>query len=77
MRSGRRKPPGFFAGASMWQDVLTAAALVLVLEGVLPFLSPLAWRRTMLQVAQLNDTALRLSGLASMVLGIVLLYAVR
>jgi uncharacterized protein YjeT (DUF2065 family) len=61
----------------MWQDVLTAVALVLVLEGVLPFLSPLSWRRMMLQVAQLNGAALRLSGLASMVLGILLLYAVR
>jgi uncharacterized protein YjeT (DUF2065 family) len=61
----------------MWQDLLAAVALMLVIEGLLPFLSPLAWRRMMLQAAQLNDAALRLLGLSGMVLGVLLLYLVR
>jgi len=61
----------------MWNDFLAAIALVLVLEGILPFLSPSRLRQTLLLAAQLNDASLRLIGLSAMVLGIVLLYVVR
>jgi hypothetical protein len=61
----------------MWQDLLAAVALMLVLEGMLPFLNPLAWRRVMLQVTQLTDSALRLVGLSGMLFGLMLLYLVR
>ncbi len=58
-------------------DLLSAFALLLVLEGLLPFASPDLLRRTLLQVAQLDDRSLRLSGLASMLAGVVLLYLAR
>lgn len=61
----------------MWTDLFTAFALVLVIEGMLPFVRPDAWRRAMQQAASLDDRALRLVGAASMVIGLVLLYIIR
>lgn len=61
----------------MWQDVFSALALMLVFEGIVPFLSPNGLRRTMFQVAQLDDRVLRGIGLASMIGGALLLYLVR
>ena len=61
----------------MWQDILTAVALLLVFEGVMPFLSPTRFRKTLLAASQMNDSTLRVVGLASMLGGIVLLYVVR
>ncbi|RFA30467.1 DUF2065 domain-containing protein [Alkalilimnicola ehrlichii] len=58
-------------------DLLTALALLLVLEGILPFLNPAGMRRTLLQVAQLNDRSLRIAGLVAMLLGAGLLYLLR
>lgn len=58
-------------------DLLSAFALLLVLEGLLPFASPDLLRRTLLEVAQLGDRSLRLSGLASMLAGVILLYLAR
>ena len=43
----------------MWHDLLVAFALVLVLEGIVPFLNPGAIRRAMLALAQMNDSTLR------------------
>lgn len=61
----------------MGQDLWAALALVLVLEGLLPFASPAALRSVMLQMAELSDRSLRLSGLSSMLLGVILLYWAR
>ncbi len=61
----------------MWQDFLAAIALVLILEGILPFLSPTRLRKTLLLAAQLDDSSLRFIGLTAMVSGSVLLYVVR
>lgn len=61
----------------MSQDILSAFALVLVLEGLLPFASPQLLRRVLLQMAQMDDRGLRISGLVSMVLGAGLLYLAR
>jgi len=60
----------------MWQDLLTALALMLVIEGILPFLNPGGMRRTLLMVTQMDDGVLRLVGLGSMLLGLLLLYFV-
>jgi uncharacterized protein len=60
-----------------WSDLLAALALYLVLEGVLPFLNPQAMRRIMLSLANVADAHLRLWGLVSMSLGLILLYFVR
>lgn len=61
----------------MWQDLLAAGALVLVLEGILPFLNPRRYRETMQNITQFNDQTLRTIGLLSMVVGVGLLYIVR
>ncbi len=60
-----------------WTDLATAFALYLVIEGMIPFLNPNGMRRAMEMFAQLQDRQLRLAGLASMVAGVVLLWAVR
>jgi uncharacterized protein YjeT (DUF2065 family) len=52
----------------------SALALVLVIEGLLPFLSPGSWRRGFSQLLQLRDGQLRFFGLCSIVLGLVLLW---
>ncbi|KGE05189.1 DUF2065 domain-containing protein [Pseudohaliea rubra] len=59
-----------------WQVFPVAVALVLVLEGVLPFLSPARWRSMVVLVAQLDDRAIRRFGFGSMLLGLGLLYLV-
>lgn len=61
----------------MWQDIFAALALVLVIEGLMPFLNPQGWRQTMSSIAQMDDKTLRIIGLASMLVGVVLLYLVR
>ena len=60
----------------MWVDIATALALVLVIEGIMPFLNPAGMRRMLAMVAQLNDTTLRIIGLTSMIIGVLLLYLV-
>jgi len=57
-------PEGF------WDALLGAAALMLVLEGLLPFLNPRAWRRVFEQALRLGDGQIRFLGLASMLVGI-------
>lgn len=61
----------------LWSDIGAAVALILVLEGLLPFLGPEALRRTLVQVIQLDDRALRTIGLVSMLAGLGLLALVR
>ncbi|HLV16126.1 MAG TPA: DUF2065 family protein [Pseudomonas sp.] len=61
----------------MWQELGIALCLMLVLEGILPFLSPRRWRAAFSQLLQLSDRQLRQVGLASMLLGTLLLYLLR
>lgn len=58
-------------------DLLAALALVFVIEGVLPFVSPRSWREAMSQAVRMDDRALRLMGLLSMLAGCLALYLVR
>jgi uncharacterized protein YjeT (DUF2065 family) len=51
-----------------------AMALVLVIEGFMPFVSPATWRKTFLQILQLDDGQLRFFGLCSLLLGVVLIW---
>jgi len=60
-----------------WSDLFAAFALYLVLEGIMPFINPALMKRVMLSFAQGSDRQLRVSGLASMLAGLVLLYLVR
>ena len=58
-------------------DLLAALCLVLVFEGLLPFVSPQAWRRTIRQIADFDDKTLRIIGVISMIVGLLLLQLVR
>ncbi len=51
----------------------TALALVLIIEGLLPFFSPKGWRGVFEQVLKMSDGQIRFYGLASMLAGLVLL----
>lgn len=53
--------------------LLGAVALMLVLEGVLPFLSPGSWRTMFERATRLSDGQIRFIGLSSMLIGVVLL----
>jgi uncharacterized protein YjeT (DUF2065 family) len=61
----------------MWENIIPALALVLVIEGMLPFLSPKSWREAMAQASQLPDRILRSMGFASMMIGVVILYLIQ
>jgi uncharacterized protein YjeT (DUF2065 family) len=61
----------------MAASLLLALALMLVIEGVLPFLAPRVWRETFRRVVGLADGQIRFIGLASMLTGIVLLTIAR
>ncbi len=54
----------------------SALALLLVLEGILPFASPGGWRRTFQRLLELRDGQLRFFGLCSILIGLVLLWLV-
>jgi len=60
----------------MWHDLLVAFALMFVIEGVWPFLSPGGLRRALLSMAEQDDRYLRGAGLVSMLVGVMLLYLV-
>jgi uncharacterized protein YjeT (DUF2065 family) len=61
----------------VWTDLLAALALVLVIEGMIPFANPQSLRRMLVTLGQLDDRSLRIAGLVSMVCGLVMLYIVR
>ena len=57
----------------MGTTVLLALALMLIIEGVLPFLAPSLWRDTFRRITQMSDGQIRFVGLSSMILGLGLL----
>ena len=61
----------------VWTEILTALALVLVIEGMVPFVGPRKYREIVAQMAQLSDNHLRTVGLVIMLIGLVLLFVVR
>jgi len=69
--------PAFSTEVCMLVDILTALCLVLVLEGVLPFLNPDGYKRTMRAMLDLKSEHMRIIGLSSMIAGVVLLTIVR
>lgn len=58
----------------LWRELLIAFCLMLVLEGVIPFLYPQRWRNLVQQLALVGDRTLRVIGLVSMLVGTGLLY---
>lgn len=61
----------------MTTSLLVAFALMLVLEGLVPFLAPGVWRDTFRRLIELSDGQIRFIGLTSMLVGIVLLMVFR
>ncbi len=60
----------------MSDALLAALALMLVLEGLLPFLSPTLWRQVFSRMLAMKDGQIRFIGLSCMVAGVVILYVV-
>jgi uncharacterized protein len=56
---------------------LMALALMLILEGVLPFIAPNLWRDTFRRITQMTDGQIRFVGLSSMIVGLLLLLWIR
>ncbi|MGH8279173.1 MAG: DUF2065 domain-containing protein [Gammaproteobacteria bacterium] len=61
----------------MWLGLLSAVGLMLVLEGIMPFLNPRGFKQTLGTVTQAHDRVLRVAGLTSMIVGVAVLYLVR
>jgi uncharacterized protein YjeT (DUF2065 family) len=59
----------------MGTTFLLALALMLIFEGVLPFLAPNLWRDTFRRLTQMSDGQIRFVGLSSMLIGLLILYA--
>jgi len=57
----------------MGDYLIGAFALMLVLEGLLPFFSPSAWRRMFERALKLSDNQIRLVGLSAMIFGLLML----
>lgn len=61
----------------MVNTLLLAFALMLVIEGLLPFLAPKVWRETFRRVTEFSDGQIRFIGLSSMLVGVVMLTVFR
>lgn len=61
----------------MWETLFAAVALMLVLEGIIPFLYPSKWRNLVDALANIDDRQLRIMGLVSMLMGVGLLYLIK
>jgi uncharacterized protein YjeT (DUF2065 family) len=61
----------------MWNDLFAAIALLLVFEGIMPFVNPVRWRQAIRLIAEQPDSTLRIMGLTSMLSGAALLYVIR
>jgi uncharacterized protein len=59
------------------QTFLLAFALMLVIEGLMPFVAPRVWRETFRRVTELADGQLRFLGLSSIVVGLILMVVVK
>jgi uncharacterized protein len=60
-----------------FSDLLAALALFFVLEGMVPFLSPGGMKRALAKLLEIGDRELRLAGLGSMLVGVLLLFVAR
>ena len=61
----------------LWHELGVALCLVLVIEGIMPFVNPDGVRRMFMMAAQLDNNVLRTVGFSSMLIGLLFLYIVR
>ena len=64
------------AALDFWQVLPVAVALVFIIEGALPFISPNRWRNMLAMVEEMDNRVIRNIGLGSMLFGVLLLYLV-
>ena len=62
------------AGLEMLEDIGRAIALMLIFEGIMPFTAPNRWREMAKMLESVNERSMRLIGLFSMVIGLLLLW---
>jgi uncharacterized protein YjeT (DUF2065 family) len=60
-----------------WTDLLAALAIVCIIEGIMPFINPPAMKRLLARMASMEEREMRIFGLASMLVGLAILYMVR
>ena len=60
-----------------WNDLWTALGLLMVLEGIMPFLSPKAFKQYLISMQDLSEQSIRRIGLIAMLIGLMTLYFVR
>ncbi len=75
----KRRARGFLCmGVSLdfWNVLAVAIALVFIIEGMLPFISPDRWRKLLTMANQMEDRVIRNIGLGSMLFGVFVLYLV-
>ena len=60
-----------------WNDLLAAIGIYLILEGLLPFANPMAWRQGLVLISRLRNGQLRFVGMVSVATGLLLLWVVR
>ncbi|MCH8174337.1 MAG: DUF2065 domain-containing protein [Proteobacteria bacterium] len=58
----------------MWHELAVAFCLMLVIEGIIPFVNPGRWRQLLKMLDQIDDRTMRMIGLGSMLTGTALLY---
>ena len=61
----------------MWNEIIIAGALMLVLEGILQILNPKSFKQMMFSASQMSDQQLRWTGIISMVIGAVAVYVLK
>lgn len=61
----------------LWEDLLRALALMLVAEGLMPFVAPERWREVLIRIAGTDPRMLRLFGGALLIGGLILLHFLR
>ncbi|MCV6609291.1 MAG: DUF2065 domain-containing protein [Amphritea sp.] len=62
--------------SDLWHHLLIGFCLMLILEGVVPFLYPQRWRNLVHQLALVSNRGLRITGFLSMMAGVILLYII-
>lgn len=61
---------------SIWHELAVAFCLMMVIEGILPFIAPQRWRKMVQMIAEVDDRNMRTMGLISMLIGTGVLYLI-
>jgi uncharacterized protein YjeT (DUF2065 family) len=60
-----------------WTELFSALALVMIIEGIIPFISPQGYKKSMQQMLAMPESKLRVVGLSLMLVGAILLFFIR